>query len=132
MANFNGFPDDFFSFFKELKENNRRDWFTANKPRYIESVVRPMSEYITAVGPLLERISPHYRADPRSHNGSMFRIYRDTRFSKTKRLTRPMPPAIFVTWQGVMPTPPVFTCILKRRESPWVAAYGARLPVSWA
>jgi len=43
-----------------------------------------MGEYITCIAPHLKRISPHYKADPRPHNGSMFRIYRDTRFSKDK------------------------------------------------
>ncbi len=43
-----------------------------------------MSEYITCIAPHLNRISPHYKADPRPHNGSMFRIYRDTRFSRDK------------------------------------------------
>jgi uncharacterized protein (TIGR02453 family) len=84
VSEFNGFPEDFFLFFNELKNNNRRDWFTANKPRYLESVVQPMGEYINAIAPYLQRISPHYRADPRPHGGSMFRIYRDTRFSKDK------------------------------------------------
>ena len=84
MAEFKGFPKDFFAFFKELKKNNNRDWFTTNKSRYHESVVHPMGEYITSMAPLLESISPFYTADPRAHGGSMFRIYRDTRFSRDK------------------------------------------------
>lgn len=84
ISQFNGFPKDFFKFFNELKKNNTRDWFTANKPRYYESVVQPMGEYIVSIAPHLERISPFYKADPKPHNGSMFRIYRDTRFSKDK------------------------------------------------
>jgi uncharacterized protein (TIGR02453 family) len=84
ISQFNGFPKDFFKFFNELKKNNTRDWFTANKPRYYESVVRPMGEYIVSIAPHLERISPFYKADPKPHNGSMFRIYRDTRFSRDK------------------------------------------------
>lgn len=84
MAQFNGFPKDFFKFFDELKKNNNRDWFGVNKPRYVESVVEPMGEYITAVAPHLQRISPFYIANPKAHGGSMFRIYRDTRFSKDK------------------------------------------------
>ena len=84
MSQFGGFPEDFFKFFTELKKNNKRDWFTVNKPRYLESVVRPMGEYIVAIAPHLQRISPFYKADPRPHGGSMFRIYRDARFSKDK------------------------------------------------
>lgn len=84
MSEFTGFPKDFFSFFKQLKKNNNRDWFTANKSRYQESVVRPMVEFISCMAPQLKSIAPCYTADPRAHGGSMFRIYRDTRFSKDK------------------------------------------------
>ena len=84
MPAFKGFSNDFFRFYVELAKNNNRDWFNANKARYYESVVNPMSEFIVAMAPRLERISPHYVADPKPHGGSMFRIYRDTRFSKDK------------------------------------------------
>jgi len=84
MTEFNGFPKDFFAFYKALKKNNNRDWFNANKARYHDAVVKPMGEYISSMASLLEAISPFYNADPRPHGGSMFRIYRDTRFSKDK------------------------------------------------
>ena len=84
MSGFEGFPKDFFKFFTELKANNNRDWFAANKPRYVDSVVTPMTEFIIAIAPHLKSISRFYRADPKPHGGSMFRIYRDARFSKDK------------------------------------------------
>jgi uncharacterized protein (TIGR02453 family) len=84
MAQFNGFPQDFFAFFNELKANNNRDWFAENKTRYHESVVQPMGEFIVAIAPHLNHISPHYIANPKPHGGSMFRIYRDARFSRDK------------------------------------------------
>ena len=84
MSQFNGFPKDFFKFFSELKQNNNRDWFATNKPRYFESVVHPMGDFIVSIAPHLKRISPYYTADPRPHGGSMFRIYRDARFSRDK------------------------------------------------
>ena len=84
MSEFNGFTTDFFEFFSELKKNNNRDWFAANKSRYYESVVEPMSLYIVSIAPHLKRISRFYKADPKPHGGSMFRIYRDTRFSNDK------------------------------------------------
>jgi uncharacterized protein (TIGR02453 family) len=84
MGAFNGFQHDFFTFFNELAAHNDRPWFNANKSRYYESVVNPVCEFIVAMAPHLKRISPHYVADPRPHGGSMFRIYRDTRFSKDK------------------------------------------------
>jgi uncharacterized protein (TIGR02453 family) len=84
MSDFSGFPRDFFDFFEDLKINNNRIWFNDNKKRYIESVVNPISEFIVCIAPRLKKISRHYTADPRPHRGSMFRIYRDTRFSKDK------------------------------------------------
>ena len=84
MTAFSGFPADFFEFFKQLSKNNNRDWFNDNKSRFQASVQEPMSEFIEAMQPHLAGISKHYVADPKPHGGSMFRIYRDTRFSKDK------------------------------------------------
>jgi uncharacterized protein (TIGR02453 family) len=78
---FRGLPADFFAFFKELADNNERAWFQANKARYEESVVRPMTLLVADMAPRLARISKHYIADPKR---SLFRIYRDVRFSKDK------------------------------------------------
>ena len=84
MAAFEGFPDDFLVFFRELKTNNNRAWFEQHKPRYQDSVVRPMLAFIEAMKEPLAEIAPQYLAIPKAHGGSMFRIYRDTRFSKDK------------------------------------------------
>ena len=82
---FSGFPRDFFAFFRELKAHNERTWFEANKPRFRESVQAPMSQFIAAMAPKLAKVSRHFTADLRPNGGSMFRIYRDVRFSKDKR-----------------------------------------------
>lgn len=82
---FPGFSADLFRFLSELKNNNNRDWFNDNKARYLNSVANPMCQFVAAMGPRLEKISLYYVADPRRHGGSMFRIYRDARFSKDKR-----------------------------------------------
>ena len=82
---FAGFPKDFFAFFRELKANNNRPWFEENKERFKESVQAPMSQFIAAMAPKLAKISKNFVADPRPNGGSMFRIYRDVRFSKDKR-----------------------------------------------
>ncbi len=81
---FNGFPREFFEFFTELKENNKREWFEDNKQRYEDSIVTPCLDFITAMGPELKKVSQHFEAIPKKVGGSMFRIYRDTRFSKDK------------------------------------------------
>ena len=85
MAEFKGFDRKFFAFFKELADNNNREWFEANKPRYENDVVTPLLAFIEAMQPRLAKISPHFVANPRKTGGSMFRIYRDVRFSKDKR-----------------------------------------------
>ena len=82
MTDFQGFPKDFFTFFEDLQNNNNRIWFHEHKSRYYESVVNPISEFIVCMAPRLKKISRHYIADPKPHGGSMFRIYRDTRFFK--------------------------------------------------
>ncbi len=79
---FPGFGQGFFDFFAELKANNRRDWFEANKPRYRMEVLAPLSDFVTAMAPRLEKISAHYVADPRPQGRSIFRIYKDMRFAK--------------------------------------------------
>jgi len=84
MTDFNGFPADLFRFFEDLQRNNNRAWFSDSKDRYLESVAHPMGNFIVAMQPRLKAISPHYVADPKPHGGSMFRIYRDVRFSKNK------------------------------------------------
>ena len=78
------FKPAFFDFLRELKANNERSWFEANKARYHADVRDPMLDFIDAFGRPLAKISPHFVADPRANGGSLFRIYRDTRFSPDK------------------------------------------------
>jgi uncharacterized protein (TIGR02453 family) len=73
-----------FAFLRDLAENNNREWFQANKRRYEEEVKDPALEFIQDFSSYLKALSPHFRADPRAFGGSLFRIYRDTRFSKDK------------------------------------------------
>ena len=72
------------TFLRQLKRNNNRDWFAANKKRYEEVVRDPMLQFIKDVAPKLKKISPQFVADPKTVGGSLFRIYRDTRFSRDK------------------------------------------------
>ncbi len=81
---FEGFSKDFWKFFRDLKKNNERDWFEANKDRYKAEVVAPLQDFIIALAPKLAKVSPNFKCDPKPNGGSMFRIYRDTRFSKDK------------------------------------------------
>ena len=78
------FTPELFSYLKTLKRNNNREWFNKNKGRYEELVKGALLRFIDDFGPHLEKISRCFVADPRTTGGSMFRIYRDVRFSKNK------------------------------------------------
>ncbi|MCG8383579.1 MAG: DUF2461 domain-containing protein [Gammaproteobacteria bacterium] len=84
-ASFAGFPKELFTFLEALSKNNNREWFNANRQRYETDVVAPVMSFITEVGHFLPTLSTAMVADTRRTGGSMFRIYRDTRFSKDKR-----------------------------------------------
>ena len=66
-----------FDFLRELKANNERPWFEANKARYLSEVRDPMLDFIAAFAEPLAEISPPFRADPAANGGSLFRIYRN-------------------------------------------------------
>lgn len=72
-----------FVFFRELAEHNNRVWFAENRHRYEQQVKEPLLQFIRAFAAPLHSISPHYSAIPKV-GGSLFRIYRDIRFSKDK------------------------------------------------
>jgi len=79
------FTPELFAFLRALEKNNTKAWFEKNRERYETHVRAPMLRFISDFGPKLGRISKHVLADPRPVGGSLFRIYRDTRFSKDKR-----------------------------------------------
>ncbi|MBI4820365.1 MAG: DUF2461 domain-containing protein [Deltaproteobacteria bacterium] len=73
-----------FQFLRELAANNDRAWFEAQRARYESAVKGPLLSFIGDFAGELAKISPNFVADPRPSGGSMFRIYRDTRFAKDK------------------------------------------------
>jgi uncharacterized protein (TIGR02453 family) len=73
-----------FAFLRDLRAHNDREWFQANKARYTNDVLEPALEFIRAFAPELRKISPRFQAIDRAVGGSLFRIYRDTRFSHDK------------------------------------------------
>jgi len=89
-----------FGFLRELRQNNRREWFLASKDRYERDVRDPMLRFIADFAPLLRSIAPSFVADPRPVGGSLFRIYRDTRFSRDKTPYKTMAAAHFRHRQG--------------------------------
>jgi uncharacterized protein (TIGR02453 family) len=79
------FRPELFDFLRQLKRHNNRDWFARKKQRYEEAVRDPALLFISSFAPDLYKLSPNFVADPRPTRGSLFRIYRDTRFSADKR-----------------------------------------------
>jgi uncharacterized protein (TIGR02453 family) len=78
------FSEDLFRFLVELRAHNDRAWFQANKARYEAEVREPMLAFIMAFADPLRGLNEHVVADPRPVGGSMFRIFRDTRFARDK------------------------------------------------
>lgn len=80
---FNGFPKQCLKFFNEIKKNNTKLWFEEHRSDFDQHVMEPSREFIVAMGSRLRKIAPGINADPRV-NKSIFRLFRDTRFSKIK------------------------------------------------
>lgn len=72
------FSRELFQFLVELKFNNERAWFNANKPRYEEHVKKPLLRFLADAAPRVQKINPAITRP------AFFRIYRDTRFAKDK------------------------------------------------
>lgn len=68
-------------FLKDLAQNNNREWFNANKPRYemakknFEFFAQDLLTYLQSIDPSLNSIEVKQ---------CLYRIYRDVRFSKNK------------------------------------------------
>ncbi len=78
------FGPDFLRFLTDLRAHNDREWFQAHKDRYEAAVRDPFLRFVADLGPLLQKLNPHFVADPSPVGGSMMRIYRDIRFSRDK------------------------------------------------
>ena len=86
------FSDASFKFLRALAKNNDKAWFAAHKQQYEEHVRQPFLRLLIDLQPDLAAVSPHFRSDPKTVGGSLFRIYRDARFSNDK--------SPYKAWQG--------------------------------
>ena len=80
---FTGFRPAAFTFFRGLRDNNDPAWFKPRKSVYEAEVLAPFRALVAAVGAALGEAGIPLSADPQR---SIFRIYRDVRFSPDKRL----------------------------------------------
>jgi uncharacterized protein (TIGR02453 family) len=84
------------SFLRSLKRNNNREWFRARRDQYDSHVYAPMVAVIERLAQDFRTFAPELIASPKQ---SMFRIYRDTRFSGNKKPLKTHAGAIFRTRQ---------------------------------
>src|SRR5258706_16334617 len=75
------FSKDSLRFLRALKRNNRREGFNAHRDDYEAHVRQPMADIIARLADDLRGFGPEYVANPKT---SMYRIYRDIRFSENK------------------------------------------------
>jgi len=69
------------AFLRALERHNTRDWFRARKDRYEADVRAPMVAFVERAAVDLKAFAPDLLASPRA---SLYRPYRDTRFSHDK------------------------------------------------
>ena len=81
--NFAGFSRETLQFFGSLGQNNNRQWFEAHRHIYDRHVLPEAQDFVVVMGERLRKISSDINADPRVDK-SIFRLHRDTRFSKDK------------------------------------------------
>jgi uncharacterized protein (TIGR02453 family) len=72
---------EIFEFLSDLEKNNNREWFAQNRQRY-ESAKKAFEQFITELIPNINAFDPSI--DLRDASKTVFRIYRDTRFSLNK------------------------------------------------
>jgi uncharacterized protein (TIGR02453 family) len=89
---FKGFPKESLKFLRSLRRNNNREWFQDHKTIYESALKQPMCDLVEAVGVAFETFAPEMVA---STKASVYRIYRDTRFSKNKAPYKTHVAAIF-------------------------------------
>lgn len=80
-ALFSGFRPAALTFLRQLKKNNERDWFQERKATYEAELLTPLRLLVEEMDVRFAKFAPEIAGDPKR---SIFRIYRDVRFSKDK------------------------------------------------
>jgi uncharacterized protein (TIGR02453 family) len=85
------------SFLRSIKRNNDREWFKARREEYERHVRAPMTIVVERLAEDFRRFAPELVASPRH---SLYRVYRDTRFSENKKPLKTHAAAVF-PWRGL-------------------------------
>ena len=83
MKNEITFPQSTIKFLTALSKNNNKEWFEKNRVRYDFELLQPAIQFVIDLGEKLSELSPNIHAIPKIDK-SIFRLYRDVRFSKNK------------------------------------------------
>lgn len=78
---FPGFPVEGLRFLRSLRRHNNREWFVPRKHIYQDTLYLPMTVLIEQLAVEFRKFAPEMTANPKQ---SIYRIYRDTRFSTDK------------------------------------------------
>lgn len=78
---FTGFNSEIFNFLRDLKKNNKVEWFRNNREQYQKYLVEPAKLFINEIAPFLNRLNPAIRSEPK-FNETIMRLNKDMRFSK--------------------------------------------------
>ncbi|MCC6770482.1 MAG: DUF2461 domain-containing protein [Gemmatimonadaceae bacterium] len=81
MNEFSRFTPAALTFLRQLKRHNDREWFKARKEQFDELLLHPLRLLVEEMDVRLARVAPEIHGTPKR---SIFRIYRDTRFSTDK------------------------------------------------
>jgi uncharacterized protein (TIGR02453 family) len=81
-------------FLRALKRNNRREWFNGHREDYERHVREPMIAVVERLAEDFRSFAPELVASPKI---SIYRIYRDTRFSENKAPYKTHVAAVFPT-----------------------------------
>lgn len=84
---FDRFSPEALRFLKDLDLNNNKEWFEARRQHYESLILIPLRKLVMELSPLMHDIDPDLELRP-VVNKTISRIYRDTRFSKDKRMFR--------------------------------------------
>jgi len=94
---FTHFPKGTLPYLKRLQNNNNKEWFELHREDYEKFILEPCRDFVDEMGEHLQALVPTINAIPKI-NKSLFRIYRDVRFSKDKTPIKSRIGVLF--WQG--------------------------------
>lgn len=92
-----GFPPETIDFLADLRADNHKDWFHANRDRYEAHYLAPARAFVEAAGAAIRDFAPDIAFEP-VVGGSMFRVNRDIRFTASNEPYKPYVDLWF--WEG--------------------------------